>query len=99
MSPERRPRHRPAWNRNIPCTSATLPRVQKALRDGQKADAMHLVPKMWQLMGTVLANKGDFAGAAENFRKYLEYAPMATDAAKTKEVLAEVEKRAAAQPK
>lgn len=74
--------------------------AEKSLRAGQNADVLHKVPKLWQMLGTVLGDRGDFAGAAENFRKYLEYAPMASDAAKTREVIADFEKRAAAaQPK
>jgi tetratricopeptide (TPR) repeat protein len=74
--------------------------AEKSVRAGQEADVLHKVPKLWQMLGTVLIDRGDYAGAADNLRKYLEYAPMASDAAKTREVIAECEKRtAAAQPK
>jgi TolA-binding protein len=74
--------------------------ADKVLAEGQKLDLLHKVPKMWLMRGQLLAGRADFTGAAENFRKYLEYSPMASDAEQTKQWIAECEKRmAAAQPK
>lgn len=67
----------------------------KSALEGQKVDAQRQSPKLWQVLGMVLANKGDFAGAAEQFKKYLEYAPSAPDAATTRAQIAECEKQMA----
>jgi len=42
----------------------------------------------------ILERKGDYAGAAECLRKYLEWAPEAEDGAQMKVRLAEMERRA-----
>ena len=47
------------------------------------------------LLGIILADKQDFTGAAERFRTYLKFAPMASDAEKVKTQLDQVEKIAA----
>ena len=54
------------------------------------------IPKVSHLLGLILAYKKDYAGAAERFKAYLEFAPEATDAAKVRSLLAEVEKVTAA---
>jgi uncharacterized protein HemY len=48
------------------------------------------------ILGRILAMKKDYVGAAERFKTYLKYAPEATDAAKVRAQLAEMEKIAAA---
>jgi tetratricopeptide (TPR) repeat protein len=69
--------------------------AEKSAWAGQQIDTRHEVPKLWQLLGAILADRGEFAAAAEQFRKYLEYAPSAADAATVKAQLAECEKAAA----
>jgi regulator of sirC expression with transglutaminase-like and TPR domain len=49
---------------------------------------------MNRLLGAILAQKQDYAGAAQNMRDYLHYAPEATDTEDVKKQLADVEKRA-----
>jgi regulator of sirC expression with transglutaminase-like and TPR domain len=49
---------------------------------------------MNRLLGVLLAQKQDYAGAAQNMRDYLHYAPQATDTEEVKKQLADVEKRA-----
>ena len=74
------------------------PAAEKSARAGQQVDIRHEAPKLWQMLGAILADRGEFAAAADQFRKYLEYAPSAADAATVKGQLAECE-RLAAQPK
>jgi Tfp pilus assembly protein PilF len=69
--------------------------AEKSAREGQKVDIKHENPKLWWLLGGILANRGEFSAAVEEYRKYLEYAPSASDAASTRAMLAEVEKLAA----
>ena len=70
--------------------------AEKSAREGQAVDPQHQVPKLYQVMGAVLAARGQPGPAAEQLRKYLEYAPQAPDAARVKADLAEMEK---AQPR
>jgi tetratricopeptide (TPR) repeat protein len=74
------------------------PAAEKSARAGQQVDIRHEAPKLWQMLGAILADRGEFTAAADQFRKYLEYAPTAADAATVKAQLAECEKLAA-QPK
>jgi len=48
-------------------------------------DTRHQIPKVSHLLGIILADKQDFTGAAERFRTYLKFAPMASDAEKVKD--------------
>ena len=47
------------------------------------------------LLGVILAQRQDYAGAAEKFREYLKLAPMASDAPKVREQLDQIEKQSA----
>ena len=59
-------------------------------------DKEHEIPRAELLLGSVLAAKGDRAGALEHFRKYLEIVPKAPDAAQIKRAIEELETPAAA---
>jgi tetratricopeptide (TPR) repeat protein len=72
--------------------------AEKSSAEGIKADSQHQAPKLYQVLGSVLARKGDFAGAAAQFKLYLEFAPSAPDAGNVRTQIAELESRAA-QPK
>jgi len=69
--------------------------AERSARAGQKVDAQHQSPKLWQVLGMALANRGEFAAAAEQFRQYLEFAPTAPDAAAVRAQIADCESRAA----
>jgi len=76
--------------------------AEKSAREGLKADTQHRFPKMSHLMGVILAQKQDLAGAAQHMKKYLELAPNANDASLVKSQLAELERlmgQTAAKPK
>jgi tetratricopeptide (TPR) repeat protein len=66
--------------------------AEKSAREGISRDTVHKYAKMNQVLGVVLAQKQDFAGAAEQLRAYLRYAPTAPDADQVKKQIADVEK-------
>ena len=70
--------------------------AEKSALAAERLDTRHAIPKVSHLLGLILAYKKDYTGAAERFKAYLELAPEATDAAKVRSLLAEVEKVTAA---
>ena len=70
--------------------------AEKSALSAERLDTRHVLPKVSHLLGLILALKKDYAGAAERFRTYLKFAPDATDAAKVRSQLAELEKVTAA---
>jgi len=71
-----------------------LSEAEKSARAGVKLDTSDRYPKLAQVLARILERKGDYAGAAENIRRYLELAPDAEEAAKMKIRLAELERLA-----
>jgi regulator of sirC expression with transglutaminase-like and TPR domain len=47
---------------------------------------------MNEVLGAVLLEKKDFAGAAEQYRKYLRYAPEGSNTAMARKQLADIER-------
>jgi len=76
--------------------------AEKSAREALKLDPQHRIPKLEHLLGVILANKADYAGAAEHLKNYIERAPEASDIDTVRKQLVEIEKllagRAAAQP-
>jgi len=70
--------------------------AEKSALAAERLDTRHAFPKVSHLLGMILALKKDYVGAAERFKAYLQFAPEATDAAKVRSQLAEVEKITAA---
>jgi tetratricopeptide (TPR) repeat protein len=68
-----------------------LDAAEKSARAGLKVDRQRTTPKLERMLGVVLANKQDYAGAAQALRSYLEHAPLAGDAAIVKKQLAQLE--------
>jgi tetratricopeptide (TPR) repeat protein len=66
--------------------------AEKSARAGIDRDPEHHFPKMNELLGNVLMKKQDFTGAAEQFRKYLRYAPPDSDTSAARKQLAEIER-------
>lgn len=63
-----------------------LEAAEKSAREGLAQNgAEQQFPKLLHLLGSILERKGDRPGAVEAFRRYLEQAPQAPDAAKTRE--------------
>jgi regulator of sirC expression with transglutaminase-like and TPR domain len=56
-------------------------------------DKQHRNPRINQLLGIILHNKQDYAGAAASMRDYLKFAPNAPDADAVKQQLAVLEKQ------
>jgi len=70
--------------------------AEKSALAAERLDTRHAMPKVSHILGLLLALKKDYAGAAEQFKTYLKFAPEAEDAAKVRSQLAEVEKITAA---
>jgi tetratricopeptide (TPR) repeat protein len=70
--------------------------AEKSAREAQKLDTRNRIPKTNQLLGVILAEKQDFAGAAENIKKYLTFLPAGQEAETAKKQLIELEKMTAA---
>jgi tetratricopeptide (TPR) repeat protein len=70
--------------------------AEKSAVAAERLDTRHALPKVSHILGMLLAMKKDYAGAAEEFKTYLKFAPDAEDAAKVRSQLAEVEKITAA---
>jgi Flp pilus assembly protein TadD len=77
-----------AYNLKDPATA------ERAVARAIELDPQHALPKAFHLMGTILAERGDLTGAAENLHAYLKYAPKAADAETVRRQLAEVDQRA-----
>ena len=70
--------------------------AEKSAMTAERLDTRHAIPKVSHLLGLILMYKKDYAGAAERLKTYLAFAPEATDTAKVRSLLAEVEKVTAA---
>ena len=69
--------------------------AEKSAREAQKLDTRNRIPKSNQLLGIILAEKQDFAGAAEQIKKYLTFLPAdGKEADNAKKQLIELEKMA-----
>ncbi len=66
--------------------------AEKSAREGLNHDAEHHFPKMNEVLGAVLAQKQDYAGAAEQLRQYLRHSPDGSDAETARKQLADLEK-------
>jgi Flp pilus assembly protein TadD len=74
-----------------------LKRLDDAERSARRAvelDTNHEIPVAESLLGSVLALKGDRAGAIEHYRKYLQLSPKATDADQVRQRIAGLESAA-----
>ena len=73
--------------------------AEKSALEAERLDTRHQYPKNSHLLGMILAQKKDYAGAAERLKTYLKFAPAGEDTAKVRSQLAEVEKITAASNK
>lgn len=74
-----------------------LDAAEKSAREAVRLDSGHRMPKAEHVLGVILANKQDYAGAAQFMKSYLEHAPDAEDADVVRKQLVQIEKFAAAQ--
>jgi tetratricopeptide (TPR) repeat protein len=56
-----------------------LDAAEKSARRGLELDTQHQIPKLEYVLGLVLAQKQDYAGALEHIRNYLRLSPHAAD--------------------
>jgi tetratricopeptide (TPR) repeat protein len=66
--------------------------AEKSAREAEKLDSQHQFPRVNHLLGVILAEKQDYAGAADQMRNYLKFAPNSQDAETVKKQLTELEK-------
>ena len=74
--------------------SHNLAAAEKSAREALRIDSDRKFPDTSRILGLILAQRGDFAGAAEQFRAYLKAVPSAPDADAVRAKLADAEKRA-----
>jgi tetratricopeptide (TPR) repeat protein len=66
--------------------------AENSAREAVKLDPRHVNPRSVYLLGLVLAEKKDYAGAAAELGTYLRLAPNAPDQAQVKDQLGQIEK-------
>jgi tetratricopeptide (TPR) repeat protein len=69
--------------------------AEKSVRRGIEIDKDKKVPRLYSLLGMILASKNDNAGAAQAYRDYLAAVPQAPDAERVKAQIASLEARSA----
>jgi tetratricopeptide (TPR) repeat protein len=69
-----------------------LEQAERSAREAERLDTRHQNVSEWHLLGAILAQRQDYAGAAQQLRNYLKLAPDASDAETVRAQLAEVEK-------
>jgi len=74
-----------------------LDEAEKSARKAETLGAQRSFPQVSLLLGAMLANKQDYAGAADQFRSYLKAAPTAPNADKVRQQLAQLEQLQTAQ--
>jgi tetratricopeptide (TPR) repeat protein len=66
--------------------------AEKSAREAVKLDPRHVNPRAGYLLGLVLAEKKDYAGAAAELTTYIQIAPNAPDLAQVKDQLGQLRK-------
>lgn len=70
--------------------------AEKSARAAMKLDPLHANPRSGYLLGLILAERGDYAGAVDELNHYVQLAPNAPDVSRVKVQLAEFDKMRAA---
>jgi len=73
-----------------------LEQAEKSARKGETLGVQRSFPQVSLLLGVMLANRQEYAEAAEHLRAYLKAAPTAPNAERVRQQLAELEKLGAA---
>jgi tetratricopeptide (TPR) repeat protein len=76
-----------------------MDQAEKSARKAEALGAQNSFPQVSLLLGMVLANRGDYAAAADQLRLYLKAAPTAPNADAVRQQLANVESTGAAESK
>jgi tetratricopeptide (TPR) repeat protein len=69
--------------------------AEKSALSAEKLDVQHQIPQIADLLGTILAERHQYAEAAEKYRAYLLLAPDASDAPAARKQLEAMETLAA----
>ena len=72
--------------------------AEKSAREAERLDTRGLFPRVWKLLGDILASRRAFTEAAEQMRGYLKFAPQAPDAGAVRAQLSQFEALSAASP-
>ena len=72
--------------------------AEASAREAIRLDRGHVYPEAEYTLGVTLAKRGDYKGAAEHLRKYLQMAPNSPNAETVRKQLARAEELAAAKP-
>jgi len=72
--------------------------AERAAREGLRIDKDQRVPRLNYVLAMILMKRQEYAEAAKSFRRYVELAPHAGDAAKVREQLPRIEQLAATLP-
>ncbi len=82
--------------------NSNLRQFDAALKSAERAvlfDVDHEVPRAENLLGTILAAKGDYLGAIEHLKKYAAVSPNAPDIPKVQQAIEQLERQTQAAPK
>jgi type IV pilus assembly protein PilF len=71
-------------------------RAEKSARAGQRLDSQHRLPRIDFILANLLMQRGDYAGAAEQLRSFLNHAPPGPESDEARQMLAGTESRLAA---
>jgi len=72
--------------------------AEKDVREAERLDKKRDIVGAWELLGSILTARRDFAGAAEQFRTYLALAPQASNATEIRARLDHMERLSARIP-
>jgi tetratricopeptide (TPR) repeat protein len=76
-----------------------LDAAERRAREVVKLDADRSIPRARYVLGAVLIERGDYVGAAEQLRKYVEVAEPGPDVERARQMLAQLEAKLGATPK
>ena len=70
-------------------------RAEKSARTGQRLDSQHRLPRIDLILANLLMQRGDYAGAAEQLRSFLNHEPSGAEADAARDMLTRTESRLA----
>jgi tetratricopeptide (TPR) repeat protein len=73
-----------------------LAAAEKSARTARKLDSQYRMPRIDFILANVLMQRDDYAGAAEELRTFLKYAPAGAEADTARQMLAQTQERLAA---
>jgi len=68
--------------------------AEQSAREGMRLDSNHRIPRLEHLLGLILADKRDYAGAAQMIRSYLQREPNASNVDEVRKQLDEIDRLA-----